>query len=62
MAIITRTHAQRLVRSGKARIECLLYEPDRFTGQPTHVIVMRYDAQRYDHYRVTPADLRSIPQ
>jgi hypothetical protein len=57
MAIITRSHALRLIRDGKASIEGCVLDNNTSTT-PTHVVVSRYDLQRVDHYVYTKADAK----
>ena len=59
MAIITRHHALRLIRAGKATANGIVY--DNNTNQtPEWVCVDRHDLCRVDHYRFTPADERIV--
>lgn len=51
MAIISRSHALRLVRQGKAVIDGYTV-PDKTTGQTRieYIILNRFDMQRIDHF------------
>jgi hypothetical protein len=62
MTIIARPYALKLIRSGKARSDGLVYEPDRHTGEPRYVTVTRHDLQRTDHYAATAADVRRMAE
>ena len=60
MSIITRKHALKLIRAGRATIDGAVYEPDYHTGERDRVIVIRYDLQRFDHYDYTEADRAAV--
>jgi hypothetical protein len=49
--IISRSHANRLVRDGKAIFDGATTDSDGHRWQ----IVLRYDLQRVDHYRLRPS-------
>jgi hypothetical protein len=51
--IITKQHAQRLIRARKARLDGAVYSDGK-----TCAIVVRHDLQRIDHYIIGYGDLR----
>lgn len=53
MSIITRKHAQALIRARKAVADGYTVTESR---QPKYITLTRYDLQRVDHYRVAAAD------
>ena len=55
MTIISKSHALRLIREGKAKDEGRCYQADK---DVTYCVVSRSDQQRTDHYLVGAGDLR----
>ena len=52
---ITKTYAQRLIKSGKAKKDGLVYH-----NGSTWMAITRFDLQRIDHYLVGQGDLRRL--
>lgn len=58
--IITRRHALKLIRAGRATINGAVYEPDYRTGERDAVILIRPDMSRVDHYDYSAADKAAV--
>ena len=56
--IITRKHALRLIRDGRAEVTGATYFPN--TATRDFVIIIRYDKTAEDHYPYTEADRKAV--
>lgn len=57
---ISRGHAQRLIRLGKAKEEGLVKDEDHGHTGCYWVSITRFDKQRTDHYWAIDADIRRL--
>lgn len=57
MTIISRKRAKFLISDRRAEEDCVL-KPDAHGDQ--YIALTRYDIQRVDHYRATPADIARL--
>ena len=56
--IVSRQHAQALIRAGKAREDALV-RPDP-SSDIRYVAITRLDVQRIDHYQASAADIARL--